>query len=87
MAITRSTSSPPTENELTLAVNNGDLDALKTIVRELGFKNEESVLRFALAVLSRSATRSISIVEKDGKTVSLTPSANLLKSAETVPES
>jgi len=56
-------------------------------VQELGFKDEPSVLRFALAVLTRSATRSISIVEKDGKTVSLTPSANLLKPTDTVPQS
>lgn len=74
----------PNPQELSLVINNGDLDALKTVVKELGFKDEQSVLRFALAVLTRSATRSISIVEKDGKTVSLTPSANLLKPAETV---
>jgi len=87
MAITRSATQPNPEQELSLVINNGDLVALKTVVQELGFKDEPSVLRFALAVLTRSATRSISIVEKDGKTVSLTPSANLLKPTDTVPQS
>ena len=87
MAITRRAPSAPSDNELDLAVNNGDLDALRDAMNRFGFRDEESVLRFALALLARSATRSFTIVEKDGNTVSLTPSANLLKPAETVSKS
>jgi len=87
MAIQRSASFAPSDNELNLTVNNGDFEALQTVVRKLGFKDEESVLRFALAVLSKSATRSLSIVDKDGIRLNLTPSADLLKAPETVEQS
>ncbi len=87
MAITRSATQPNPEHELSLVINNGDLQALKDAVKKLGFKDEEGVLRFALAVLTKSATRSLTIVDKDGNRVSLSPATDLLKPAETVPQS
>jgi hypothetical protein len=84
MAIKRPASPAPSnpENELILAVNNGDLEALRDAMRRFGFRDEESVLRFALAVLSKSATRSLTITGLDGARISLNPSTDLLKPPE-----
>jgi len=78
MAINRSTD---TGAELTLVINNGDLEALKTTSTRLGFLNEESMIRFMLAALSKSATRSVVITDSNGARVALNPSADLLRPA------
>jgi hypothetical protein len=77
MAMIR-TASASTEDELALLINNGDLAALKSAVSRLGFKDEESLLRFVLAVMSRSATRTLTVIDQDGKAVPLNPSEALL---------
>jgi len=59
-------------------VNNGDLTAVTDIVKRLNFKDEESLFRFMLAVLSKSATRSIIITDQNGSKIPLTPSEGLL---------
>ena len=84
MAILRPASPTPSnpDNELILAVNNGDLEALQDAVKRFGFRDEESVLRFALAVLSKSATRSLTITGIDGVRATLNPSQDLLKQPE-----
>lgn len=64
-------------------VNNGDLAAIKETVNRLGFKDEESMFRFMLAVISKSATRSLTITDQNGAKVPLSPSEGLLKSADT----
>jgi hypothetical protein len=87
MAINRPTSPAPSNNELVLAVNNGDLDALRDAMKRFGFKDEESVLRYALAVLSKSATRSLSIIDQDGVRVNLNPSTELLRQPEPAKQS
>lgn len=78
MAITRRVSGPEDDNELVLAVTNGDLEVLKGAVERLGFKNEESLLRYILAVISKSATRTLTVTGNDGKTLSLNPADSLL---------
>lgn len=82
MAIIRFTSEPPVEGELPLLFNNGDLLALKTAVEKLGFKDEESLLRYALAVISKSATRTLTVIDQDGKSIALNPSESLLAQNE-----
>ncbi len=82
MAIVRqSVPAPAPENsiELGLTINNGDFQALKKTVERLGFKDEESMFRFALAVLAQSATRSLKVTDTNGKEVTLNPSETLLK--------
>lgn len=59
-------------------VNNGDLVAVTEIVKKLNFKDEESMFRFMLAVLSKSATRSLIITDQNGAKIPLTPSEGLL---------
>jgi hypothetical protein len=81
MAIIRSEDSK--ENALELVFNNGDLEALESAVKRLGFKDEVSLLRYALAVLSQSATRTLTVIDTNGKSVSLNPSEVLL--AQKVP--
>ena len=76
MAIQRGTA---TSEELNLVVNNGDLEALKHITSQLGFKNEESALRFMLAVLSKSATRVVTVTDQNGAKISLNPTPDLLQ--------
>lgn len=89
MAILRPASPTPSnpDNELILAVNNGDLEALQDAMKRFGFRDEESVLRFALAVLSKSATRSLTITGIDGVRVTLNPSQDLLRLPEAVMKS
>ena len=78
MAIVR-TDSTPKEGELPLVFNNGDLAALRKAVDRLGFRDEESLLRYALAVISKSATRTLTVIDHDGKSVPLNPSDALLR--------
>lgn len=91
MAIIRKSQIESTEEQkegtLVLEFNNGDFQALSDTVKRLGFKDEESMLRFALAVLKQSATRSLSVTDTSGKAVSFNPSSTLLKSETTVDES
>jgi hypothetical protein len=77
MAIARRDSATA-EKELILAVTNGDFDVLKDAVSRLGFKDEESLLRYVLAVLSKSATRTLTVIGKDGKSLGLNPAEALL---------
>jgi hypothetical protein len=69
---------PENPAELTLTFNNGDRQSLRETVERLGFVNEESILRFALAVLAQSATRSLTITNQNGLTVALNPNPTLL---------
>lgn len=77
MAITRNISS--NNEELNLVINNGDLKVLKDAVTRLGFKDEESMLRYLLAVMLKSATRSLTITDQSGTKTPLNPSESLLK--------
>lgn len=61
-----------------MVLNNGDLVALESAVKRLGFKDEVSLLRYALAVLSQSATRTLTVIDTNGKSVALNPSDSLL---------
>lgn len=79
MAINRNISSNNENEELNLVINNGDLKALKDAVSRLGFLNEESMLRYLLAVMSKSATRSLTITDQSGTKTPLNPSESLLK--------
>lgn len=69
----------PGDNQLALEINNGDLKALRDIYSEWGFKDEESVLRFALAVLSKTTNKTIYYVDEKGEKVGLQPSDSVLK--------
>lgn len=83
MAIIRKQVEP--EGGLPLVFNNGDLEALQKAVERLGFKDEVSLLRYALAVISQSATRTLTVIDQDGKSVALNPSGALLAAVNQSP--
>lgn len=61
-----------------LNLNNGDLAAVDAAIIKLGFKNRESLLRYALAVIAQTDTPML-YVNKGGEKVALAPSTDLLK--------
>jgi hypothetical protein len=65
-------------DELRLLVNNGDLAAANETVERLGFRDTASLFRFALAVFSSSATRSVTITNTDGERLTVKPTEKLL---------
>ncbi len=64
---------------LPLVFSNGDLSVLCETADRLGFKDEESLLRYVLAVMSKAATRTLTVLDAGGKSVILNPSDSLLK--------
>jgi hypothetical protein len=84
MAIVRQ-SPPDNSTGMPFLFSNGDYQALKIAADKLGFRDEESLLRFALAVLSKSATRTFTIIDQDGKSVALNPTPSLLKDSAAPP--
>lgn len=82
--ITTSTKITPAEDKLYLEIDNGDLIAISNIEAQWKFKNKESVLRFAIAVLAKAVdagSHKITI-EENGKTTVLTPGDTLIKVQE-----
>lgn len=58
--------------------DNGDLSAVEQIMAEWKFKDEESLLRFALAVLVKAKNNSITIKNDAGADQTLKPASDLL---------
>ena len=65
-------------DDLQLIINNGDLKALNQIRSKWGFKNNESILRFALAALTLTETEYLYAEQKDGTKRMLKPADDLL---------
>jgi hypothetical protein len=79
MAITRTAPSEGEEpGSAKFVLNNGDLKSLEGTRERLGFLDDASLLRFLIAVASQSATRSLTITDKDGKVTSLNPAPSLI---------
>jgi hypothetical protein len=78
MSIKKTTSSDQS-GAIIMAFDNGDLAALELIKKKWKFKDEESLLRFALAVLVKAdGSSSISVKNESGGEVDLKPSTDLL---------
>jgi hypothetical protein len=60
-----------------LNLDNGDLAAVDTAITKLGFKNRESLLRYALAVIAQTDTP-VLYVNKSGEKIALVPNKDLL---------
>jgi hypothetical protein len=78
MAIVRKANESDNE-KLSLEINNGDYKALKTIRDKFDFADEEAVLRYALAVLTKSETDTLYVDDGTGNKTGLTPSSSLKK--------
>lgn len=68
--------------EAQFTVNNGDLEALNRIKDQYNLRDSDSVITFAIGVLSQSNGRSITIQKEDGSTVKLLPSDQLQRQAD-----
>lgn len=69
------------EGKIVLEIDNGDLEALRQIEKDWKFTDESSVLRFALAVLTKAQDKAV-YVDENGKKVALSPADSLLKQKE-----
>lgn len=61
-----------------LTINNGDLQALNTVLERYGFVNVEALLRYALVGLLESEDNRL-YINKNGEKVVLKPNENLLR--------
>lgn len=69
------------EAELTVRIENGDLQALNEIKEGWKFSNKENALRFGLAILKKALSGGKKIyIDEGGEKITLTPSENLLES-------
>lgn len=73
--IRKKTDSP---EALNIEINNGDLNALRTVKAKWKLKNEEAALRFALAVLYSAEENFIEIKNSDGQRKQVAPQDSLL---------
>jgi hypothetical protein len=65
------------QENLTIEINNGDLNALNEITETWKFKDKESALRFALAVLKVTKPGSLHQEKEDGSKSTLLPMESL----------
>ena len=61
----------------TVEINNGDLIALGKIIEEWDFKNVESALRYAIAVLSIAKDKKLFYEKENGEKVAIEPADSL----------
>jgi hypothetical protein len=72
------------DDNILIAIDNGDLKALGDVVNEWGFKDKASALRFGMAVLFLArADKKISVSES-GKERSIVPVDSLMKQKEAI---
>jgi hypothetical protein len=60
-----------------LALNNGDKAAIEEAMKRWKFKDEQSLLKFALAILIKAENNKVSI-QSGGSQINLTPNESLL---------
>ena len=65
-------------DDLELTIKNGDLRALNQIKAKWGFKDNESILRFAIAALTLTEDGNLYAEQKDGARRILKPADDLL---------
>lgn len=65
----------------TINVDNGDLKAINTVLKQWTFNDVPAMLRFVIAVLLSTQDKKL-YAEKDGKKIILTPADSLLKDGE-----
>ena len=61
------------EDKVTVEIDNGDFQALKSIQENYNFANKESLLRFALAALLKSGKKGLYVEEDNGAKTKLLP--------------
>lgn len=64
-----------------IGLNNGDRDAMNTVIESWNFKDTESFLRFAIAILLKTKDSKKIVIEEDGHPTTVSPGAGLIKEA------
>lgn len=80
MAIQKDDSS--TNSNLVLKIDNGDLQALNSVLSKYRFINEEALIRYALVALLESEDNRL-YAKKNNETVALRPNENLIRPDDT----
>jgi len=70
------------EGKITLEIDNGDFEALKSIEQNYNFSSKENLLRFAIAVLLKSNKKGVYVEEDNGTKNKLVPTDLLIKKTE-----
>ena len=79
MAIkTKPSTTPDNKPMLTADIDNGDLDAIKTVMEQYGFVNEEALIRYALVSLLNSSDNKL-YVRVNGNILAMNIADTLLK--------
>ena len=66
-----------TEGNRKVEINNGDLVALNKIINEWDFKDVESALRYAVAVLAIAKDKKLFYEKENGEKVTIEPADSL----------
>jgi hypothetical protein len=81
MAIKKLPSEINSTTSIALNFDNGDYEILHKIKQQWNFKDEESLLRFALAILYKAGEHSVSVKDDGGNEITLKPTENMLQKA------
>lgn len=73
--------SNPQDPKLVLTINNGDLRALRDVMSQTRFLNEEALLRYMLVALLRAEDNRL-YVRQNGAIVGLVPENNQIRPPE-----
>ncbi|TSC84763.1 MAG: hypothetical protein G01um101413_147 [Parcubacteria group bacterium Gr01-1014_13] len=83
MSISKLPNSPttvtPTEQAAFFSFNNGDLQAVNGVMEKYQFIDEQSMFRFALAILLKAEGNGVYIDEGDNKRTFISPSSQIIK--------
>jgi len=64
---------------LFLGLSNSDLEALEQAIKKWDFKDEESFLKFVIAIMIKSGDdKNLFITDKEGHKINMSPSDDLL---------
>lgn len=74
--------SNPDDPKLKITINNGDLAALDRAMKKWDFKDEESLLKFSIAVLLSANGKALYTKTDEGKKQTLSPVDTLLNQPE-----
>lgn len=73
-------------NRIFFYLENGDLKVLDEIKEKWNFKDRESVIRFALAVMSQAKGQALFVMDEKNEKKGLKPSDNLLNIKQEIQE-
>lgn len=74
--------SDPKKPKTKIDVDNGDREALNDAISKWKFKDEASMLRFAIAVLREAKDKSVIVTGQNGLPVTFAPAEKLLNTAD-----